>query len=247
MSGDISGFKHVMPRLASTRGINSLTWKSFVNESLSNLTRLLFAPSQATSRAQSVAEDNPETIERVLSFLYLREYNEAPNPEDKSNDTEPKEIPLNNIEVFITADKFGIEPLKSLATQKFSRWATANWNSLVFPDVAHEVMNSVPSHESSLREIIVDVISTHITDLIERPEILHLLDSFGCLGSLTIANLVQNGLVKHPKENDVFKIFTQKLISFAECRKCCTPFDVGLKFIEYETGVFRCASCGARH
>lgn len=71
------------------------------------------------------------------------------------------------MEVFIAADKFGIEPLKSLATQKFSRWATANWNSPIFPDVVHEVMTSVPSHESSLREIIVDVISTHITDLIE--------------------------------------------------------------------------------
>lgn len=155
------------------------------------------------------------------------------------------------MEVFIAADKFEIEPLKSLATQKFSRWATANWNSPIFPDVVHEVMTSVPSHESSLREIIVDVISTHITDLIERPEILHLLlhllDSFGCLGSLTIASLVRNGQLKHAKENDAFEVFIQKLVSFEKCQKCFTPFNVRLKFREYEMGVFRCASCGARH
>ncbi|CAI7658312.1 unnamed protein product [Penicillium glandicola] len=162
---------------------------------------------ESSEKAINIQEDNPETIERVLSFLYSREYNEdghtvqyqpvtelaPPDPEDKLNDTEPKKIALNNMEVFIAADKFGIDPLKPLATQKFSQWATANWNSPVFPDVVQEVMTSVPSHELSLQGIIVDTISTHIFDLIVNPEFLHVLNTFGCLGSLVIAGLVQDG------------------------------------------------------
>lgn len=48
-------------------------------------------------------------------------------------------------------------------------------------------------------------------------------------------------------KNDIFEVFTQKLLSFGECQRCLTPFNVRLKFRGYEMEVFRCASCGARH
>ncbi|KAJ9493181.1 hypothetical protein VN97_g72 [Penicillium thymicola] len=128
----------------------------------------------STERSIRIREDTPETIERVLSYLHHREYDDrgtiqyqtvhkpAPSsPGDKTNDTEStKNIALNNMRVFITANKFGIDSLQSSATQKFSRWAAKNWNSpvLVFPEVIQEVVASVPSYESSLQEVILDII-----------------------------------------------------------------------------------------
>ena len=106
---------------------------------------------------------------------------------------------FNNIEVFIAADKYGILPLKTQATLKFSRWANTNCSSPMFHEVVKKVMTSVPPHETTLREVIADVISRPVFELIKDPEIVRNLDFFGCLGSLVIARLVSNEMVKRPK------------------------------------------------
>ncbi|KAJ5796815.1 BTB/POZ protein [Penicillium psychrosexuale] len=169
---------------------------------------------ESTEKAINILDDNPETIERVLSFLYLRDYSEDGHilqyrpitelankesdsyvSENKPENTEPEstepenQSAFNNIEVFIAADKYGIIPLKTLATSKFSRWANTSCGSPVFPEVIKKVMTSVPSHETTLCEVIADIFSRHIFDLIKDPEIVHTLDSFGYLGSLVIARL----------------------------------------------------------
>jgi hypothetical protein len=87
---------------------------------------------------------------------------------------------MSHLEVFIAADKYGILPLKTLATLKFSRWANSNCSSPMFYEVVKKAMTSVPSHERTLREVIADIISRHVFDLIKDPEIVHNLDSFGC-------------------------------------------------------------------
>ncbi|KAJ5969415.1 BTB/POZ protein [Penicillium viridicatum] len=132
---------------------------------------------ESTEKSIRIQEDIPETIERVLSYLHLREYDDsgtiqcrtvpkpAPSITDVDSSKFAKNIALNNMRVFIAADKFGIAPLQSSATQKFSKWAAENWNSPVFPEVIQEVMESVPSYESNLQEVVVDIICTHIFNL----------------------------------------------------------------------------------
>ncbi|OQD64155.1 hypothetical protein PENPOL_c008G09793 [Penicillium polonicum] len=194
---------------------------------------------ESTEKSIRIQEDTPETIQRVLSYLYLREYDDsgtiqcqtvpkpAPSitdvdsssPGDKTNDTESaKNIGLNNVRVFITADKFGIVSLQSLATQKFSKWAAENWKSPVFSEVIQEVMESVPSYESSLQEVVVDIIYTHIVNLIENPGIIEVLNSFGCLGSQVIARLVRNRWLGHPDEN-IFEGLAKNIGSHHYCRR----------------------------
>jgi hypothetical protein len=208
-------------------------------------------------------------MERILSFLYLREYSEdghiiqyQPIPalatsghesdssisENKPENTEPEnQAAFNNVEVFIAADKYGILPLKTLAAKKFSRWATANCISPVFHKVVERVMTSAPSHETTLREVVANVISKHIFDLIEVPEIVHIFDSFGCLGSLVIKRLVSNELVRRPNENDIFQGLVQKINSSRRCRHCAKDFNVRLISGEYLDENFRCASCNTRN
>jgi hypothetical protein len=203
-----------------------------------------------------------------LSFLYLREYDEEDTAqfqpvsdispfqemnsnsfisEDDLDDRQSiKKAGLNNIQVFIAADKFEIISLKSLATDKFSRWATANWNHPVFPEVMQEVMTSVPSHEADLRETIVDIMAAHVFDVIKIPKILQAMDSFG-LGSLVIAKLVINRQVKRPNEHENFPELVQNLNSRHSCRHYSTEFNVKLKKGEYLYGGFRCAVCNTRH
>jgi hypothetical protein len=216
-----------------------------------------------------LTEETPATIERVLSFLYLREYNDnghtipfqpLPSPvpsiddsdsnssEDMSNDMETsKAVALNNIRVFVAADKFGIDPLKSLATKKFAGWATANWNSSIFPKTVEEAMTLIPFHETRPQEVIAGIISAHIFEFIDEPAILHVLSSFGRLGSLVIVALVRNERVKPLNERDVLQELAQKLNSSRHCRHCSKELNVRMESGEYQSGIFRCAACHTRH
>lgn len=222
---------------------------------------------ESTEKVINIHDDTPETIERVLSFLYLRDYSEnghicqyqpiseLANKESDSSisETEP-EIPepanqsaFNNIKVFIAADKYAIIPLKTLATSKFSRWANTNYGSPVFHKVLEKVMTSVPPHETTLREVLADVLSRHIFDIMKDPEIVHILDSFGCLGSLVITKLVSNEMVKRPDESDIFQGLVRKINSSRHCRHCSKDFNVRIKNGEYLDQGFRCASCNTRN
>lgn len=215
----------------------------------------------------NIHDDTPETIERVLSFLYLRDYSEdghtcqyqpiselANKESDSSISESEPEIPepanqsaFNNIKIFIAADKYAITPLKSLATSKFSRWANANWGSPVFHEVLEKVMTSVPPHEITLREVLADVFSRHVFDLMKDPEIVHILDSFGCLGSLVISKLISNEMVKRPDESDIFQGLVRKIHSSRRCRHCLKDLNVRIQNGEYLDQGFRCASCNTRN
>lgn len=200
-------------------------------------------------------------MERVLSFLYLREYYEdghiiqyqqpmsalaiCDHESDSSLPENKREFPeaasqaaFNNIEVFIAADKY------ALATLKFSRWANTNYSSPMFHEVVQKVMTSVPPHESALLEVIADIITSHIFDLIKIPEIVH---NFGCLGSLVITRLVSKEMAKRPNEYDVLRALVQKINSSRRCRHCAKDFNVRLISGEYLDENFRCASCNTRN
>ncbi|KAB8225757.1 BTB/POZ protein [Aspergillus novoparasiticus] len=225
---------------------------------------------ESTEKAINLQDDTPETVKRILSFLYLGDYSEEghsvqceqpvpelaiPNnesdsliPEVEPNSTESvHQAAFNNIEVFIAADKYGIIPLKTLAASKFSRWMNENCSSPAFHKVIERVMTSVPPHESIIQEAIADIISRHIFEQTQNPEIVHLLDSFGSLGSLIIAKLISNELVKRPDEESVFAGLARRINSSHRCRHCSKEFNVRFRNGEYLHGMFRCAACSTRH
>ncbi|KAJ5480657.1 BTB/POZ protein, partial [Penicillium diatomitis] len=71
----------------------------------------------------NIKDDTLETIERILSFLYLRDYNKDSLSllENKLEILElANRVTFNNIKVFIATNKYIILPLKALATLKLS-------------------------------------------------------------------------------------------------------------------------------
>jgi hypothetical protein len=106
------------------------------------------------------------------------------------------QISLNNINVFLAADKFAIPPLKSLAEHKFLDWGDANAHSPVIPKVARDVMAMIPGHETKFQDVVLAAIYMYIEKHVENPEILEVFTAFGDLGSLIIEMLVVNGRAK---------------------------------------------------
>jgi hypothetical protein len=180
-----------------------------------------------------------------LSFFYLAQYRDGGhvfqfqpdstttfhgvdlvNSENKSTDsTNPKKIALSNVEVLIAAGKFGIAPLKSLATRKFHQCLDAHWNSAGFPEIIRESMGLSPSHLQDLTLVIARVIAEHILDLIHHPAIVWFLDSFG---SHVVSLLISSEWIQRPDEEDQF----QKLVrQWKNCRNCSAAFHTEFKNI----------------
>ncbi|KAJ9269898.1 hypothetical protein DTO212C5_4072 [Paecilomyces variotii] len=171
---------------------------------------------ESTTHIVNLPDDDPGTIERVLSFLYLQKYNEnghivpmddiaepkkpeAEPSQSRMNDSDSEDsadvetkraIAYNNIRVYIAADKYDIAPLKSLAGKLFESWTDSNWKSEAFDDIVQEVMTYIPPHDSHLRDVVVETISKNIVSLVKKGSIFQLMDTHGSLGSAVIAKLV---------------------------------------------------------
>ncbi|KAK2827853.1 hypothetical protein FQN49_007277 [Arthroderma sp. PD_2] len=228
---------------------------------------------EATERAISLPDDGVETIERVLSYLYLQDYHESghivplKSNENKSHkiseiDAETAEndpnsdaedgsansetiavVASNNVLVYIAADKFGIIPLKSLAAERFTRWVDANWESGPFLGIVEEVMTLVPPHDSVIRNILADAISKNLRRLVSQGAILPLIETFGSLGSAVIARLVETDRVMGRKEEQ-FTILTEIAQKFdLICKHCGRTFNAGMEIGEYQYGRIQCAVC----
>ncbi|CAI7631447.1 unnamed protein product [Penicillium discolor] len=159
---------------------------------------------ESISGTINLPDDDPETIRRVLCFLYQQTYNDQ-YVESKSNalgkyENRTKEsehiktTAYNNFSVYLAADKFGILPLKELALSKLSAWIRDHYMTPWFPKIALEIMTSMP-HDSSLLGLLVDVISNHVYTLGNNNEILELLKDHGQLGSLIISRIVKRARV----------------------------------------------------
>lgn len=164
--------------------------------------------------------------------------------EDKADAAQiSKNIAFNHIRVYVAADKYIINPLKSLVTAQFSEWSKKNWQSPIFPEVIKEVITSLPPHDSSLQEVIAKVYAAHISNMIRNPVMLGLMP-LGKLATLIIVELWKNKQFTQP---DALENFAKKLGSARNCRQCNTKFNVELKSLEVVHGVFRCTNCNTRN
>ncbi|KAF7525040.1 hypothetical protein PCG10_005391 [Penicillium crustosum] len=108
---------------------------------------------ESISGTINLPDDDPETIVRVLCFLYQQTYDDqyvkprsnAPgNPENPTNEPEHrKTTAYNNLSVYLVADKFGIFPLKELALTKLSIWVRDRYMTPLFPKIALQIMTSM--------------------------------------------------------------------------------------------------------
>lgn len=276
-------------------------------------------------------DDKPEIMERILSFLYLRQYHAdghflqikpnsdiepaSSNPENEENqddeeqqdgekqdgenqdeenqDDEPidkqdqkneedqsmtpavsKSIALSHIDVFVAADKFGIDTLKAYSANAFRDWLSTNGNSPMFLEVVAHIIESVPSHEHDLLEAVAKTLAENM-EHVENKAMLGILTSSGFLGTLLarclypktqrlkkleLANAQltkdldeQRKLNEELQQERIFLVpktlirLEQNLTPSVNCRHCGVLFNVKLFAGEARFGTFRCVCCTTRH
>ncbi|OKP12661.1 hypothetical protein PENSUB_1754 [Penicillium subrubescens] len=164
----------------------------------------------------NIQGDTPENLARVLAYLYRGDYDDvgqdlhfrsttapsdgsdAVKQETKSKHTGPaREIVLNNMNVFLAAERFAIPPIKSLAELKSLEWVPQTPIPPWSPKSLETSWKKVAArHETKLQDVILAVIYMHIEEHVENPEMLDFFAAFGAMGSLIIEMLVKSGRVK---------------------------------------------------
>ena len=143
-------------------------------------------------------EDDPEVVDTLLYYCYHFDYqdfkdqdvgvdqpggllgnsgaNEDTTSKDSGEDTEDDGEKLDSlllhIRLFQLADKYLIEPLKSLAVEKFNIRATNEWNTPSFLSALLEVYDPTfaAADADLLRLIILENVKLHAKDLFHAAE-----------------------------------------------------------------------------
>ncbi|KAJ5244798.1 hypothetical protein N7489_004894 [Penicillium chrysogenum] len=129
---------------------------------------------EAASSQIDLPDDELATIQRVVTFLYIRDYDDTgiPDIEDKKSvsveDEDSHAVLWNNLGVFMAADKFDIAPLKQLARNRLINWIDENAQRLPF--VVPEIWVTLPPIETELRDAIIKAISCHAQEFLNNDE-----------------------------------------------------------------------------
>ena len=117
---------------------------------------------------------------------------ESPDTDNLSMEKQPEATPcplkdncsvlFNNVRVYAIAEKYEILPLKELARERFGTCAENNWSCEEFPAIVREVVESTPSTDRGLRDIVSQLVAEHVQKFLDNEDFLHLLEDSGELG-----------------------------------------------------------------
>ena len=82
----------------------------------------------------------------------------------------PEHVPaiVLNVRMFALADKYFIEPLKTLSAGKFEARAASEWQTLAFASAIAEVYSIIPDHEPRLKRIVLHEVNKHKSELLNQ-------------------------------------------------------------------------------
>jgi speckle-type POZ protein len=133
-------------------------------------------------------EDDPDTVGRMIDYLYTYDYWDGsvwPDPQDQTEDTAgssqraTKRSLMVNVQVYAIAGKYGIGDLMLHATNKFDRLVASRRVDETFCAAIREVYSSTPAADRGLRDLVTQTAFANIAYLVEIPEFVSVLEEFG--------------------------------------------------------------------
>ncbi|KAI9767184.1 MAG: hypothetical protein M1839_004603 [Geoglossum umbratile] len=166
---------------------------------------------EAKSGRIELASDDPDTVERMISYLYVFDYDDetysnttfqarkpaaitettpnSGNSQEAKGEIGERPALFSAVRVYAIAEKYDIKGLKELAMERLSAWVETNWNHDKFPAMVREAYESTPGSDRGLRDIIERVLAKHATEVVNDVKFKDLLCEVGSL-SLAILQLL---------------------------------------------------------
>ncbi|KAL4865283.1 hypothetical protein BDV12DRAFT_154351 [Aspergillus spectabilis] len=205
--------------------------------------------------------DDLETMERVFSYMYLKDYEELGHVMDINDqvraiglgraiegDIAPRTAGFNNIQVFLIADRFVMPRLKDLAATKFRQWCTANWDTDNFGDAIEGVMALLPEYPVRLLHILVDIITANMRAFSDSGKLLTLVQPYGTLGVALLHRMIEDTKKGERRHNNIVAAIANTTMRVPACPnpRCLAPLEVRLEEDDFELRTVRCAHCKER-
>lgn len=131
---------------------------------------------EAQTATIDLPDDDPQTLHRVLSYLYTTNYEdgdptataediasrESPEPSNASVNTEDIDKVdiwrvMNNLRVYTLADKYDIQPLKDLSKTKLDAYRAGEFEEDDLVALLDEVFNTTPATDRGLRQSVLSM------------------------------------------------------------------------------------------
>jgi hypothetical protein len=139
-------------------------------------------PSDENDQNDAVEEcDNPEIIKLMISSFYHLEYScdtflpieQNAKLHASSVQASPGSVPsvLTHAKVFAAAVKYQADGLRDLAAEKFENTIRFFWDDEVFAEVVSVVFHSTPEDVSTLRNIVIETLYSHLDVLKDKKDI----------------------------------------------------------------------------
>lgn len=144
--------------------------------------------------------DHPGTVERIIIYLYLGDYRQTGHLISMATAEEdgPSHVGLNHADVYVTADKYDIQPLKNLAAKKMTSWAKSNFKNPGFIDVARHILQI--KHDPWPYEFVSRCIRENMRSLtLDDAQIFKLIGDFGRLGETVLMGIVESKMLRSPR------------------------------------------------
>lgn len=166
--------------------------------------------------------------------------------------------------MYSAADKIGVAGLKELAKERFVDWLEKNITHDEFLDVIQAVMKCWVSDKKPLMNAIGQVLSLHLSDIVNTEGMVSILSDFGPLAStLFKASMEENSQLRERnrqleaeleeaneakrQRDDDWKMLTQCINSRTGCRQCGESWGLRVDGYRFEYGTLRCRQCNTRH
>lgn len=156
-------------------------------------------------------DDEPSIVHKMMDFLYTLEYDDrhssiiagAARPPPSACDQDSSL--LISAKVYVIADKYKLEALKEFARDKYLLVLASTWNTPAFPESACHVLENTMETDRLLRDVIVQVASKHVKDLLDRGEFVEMLKNHGDIAAEILRDVVTRYVEEEEEDNDDFE------------------------------------------
>lgn len=148
-----------------------------------------------------MSDDEPSIVGKMIDFLYTLDYDDRPSSsvvaeeakqqQQQARASDQASSLLVNAKVYIIADKYELEALKSFACTKYKKVLSNTWNSPFFPESACHVLENTMETDRPLRDVIVRVASEHAKDLLDRDDFVEMLKNHGDVAADILRKVVK--------------------------------------------------------
>ncbi|TGO30104.1 hypothetical protein BPAE_0008g00960 [Botrytis paeoniae] len=114
-------------------------------------------------------DDDPETVARMINFLYLQDYDDTSEPSEEVEEEGYGRLLVNTM-VYIIGDKYDIQALKTLAKKKYEAAIVTDWNTPSFSASLELIYEELPESDTSLASIALETAGKHLRELNDRGE-----------------------------------------------------------------------------